>query len=143
PLRRTRRLANQVSVDANDNGRQPPPLVFEELTTWLGTRGRSDNDELDAVPASTLDGSKAYRVPLSAVVASPALDGVAECEPCADGAAAAAPLADAVSRALTSAAGLIDLDGIARGQRAVAAVPASELEADDRGRFYLAAADSL
>ena len=142
-LRRTRRLANQVSVDAHDNGRQPPPLVFEELTTWLGTRGRSSNDELDAVPASTLDGSKAYRVPLSAVVASPALDGVAEFEPCADGVAAAATLGDAVSRALTTAAGLIDLDGLARGQSAVATVPPSELEADDRGRFYLAAADSL
>jgi bacteriocin biosynthesis cyclodehydratase domain-containing protein len=142
-LRRTKRLPSEAGAKADDNGRLPPTLVFEELTTWLGTRGRSSNHELDAVPASTLDGSKAYRVPLSAVVASPALDGVAEFEPCADGVAAAATLADAVSRALTGAAGLIDLDGLARGQRAVAAVPASELEADDRGRFYLAAADIL
>ena len=142
-LRRTRRPANQVRVEAGDNGRPPPSLVFEELTTWLGTRGRSSNDECDAVRASTLDGSKVYRVPLSAVVASPALNGLAEFEPCADGVAAAATLADAVTGALAGAAGLIDVDGLARGQRAVVAVPASELEADDRLRFYLAAADSL
>jgi bacteriocin biosynthesis cyclodehydratase domain-containing protein len=142
-LQRTKLLANQVSVEADDNGRRPPSLVFEELTTWLGTRGLSLNDEREAVLASTLDGSKVYRVPLSAVVASPALKGLAEFEPCADDVAAAATLADAVTGALAGAAGLIDLNGLARGQRAVAAVPASELEADDRLRFYLAAAASL
>ena len=87
-LRRTRRPANQVRVEAGDNGRPPPSLVFEELTTWLGTRGRSSNDECDAVRASTLDGSKVYRVPLSAVMACPAVNGLAEFEPCADGVAA-------------------------------------------------------
>ncbi len=142
-LRRTRRLANQGSVEAHDNGRRPSSLAFEELTTWLGTRGPSFNEEREAVLASTLDGSNVYRVPLSAVVASPALNGLAEFEPCADDVAAAATLADAVMGALVGAAGLLDLQALARGQRAAAAVPASELEADDRLRFYLAAAKSL
>jgi hypothetical protein len=142
-LRRTRRLANQTTLDAHENGRRPSTLALDELTTWLGTRGPSFNEARQAVPASTLDGSTFYCVPLSAVVASPGLNGLAEFEPCADGVAAAATLADAVTEALVGATGLLDLQALARGQRAAAAVPASELEADDRLRFYLAAANSL
>ena len=138
-------MLRRVQPQGHDGARgSVHALEPDQLTSWIGLDGARNGHHADPlVRGSVVDDSTNWLVPVAAIAASPASTILAQFEPSFDGLAVGASFDDALTKALVDAAGQVGIIAAARGAASLVPVPAAELEASERLRFYQRAASDL